>query len=288
MESMKNLFILVCSKFNSLHRCAFCISSALLTGPLLTSCSSPLKYESRNNTSYTQNPSIKKTAQCSPYYTVVYGDTLSDIAEKCRVDMYSLARQNDLLPPYFIYVRQELSMPTIKLDKGKNVKLSPRSEIEVVKHSSVTAVSSTAKNKVVDRSAAPSIPRTSSKLTSSQWQWPMNSKLEHRFIRDSSGLSVLEIYGIPGQEIKTVAPGKVVYAGNGIINYGWMIVIKHDDGYMSIYAHNSALLVKEGARVNRGQKIAILGATGNTTKSKLYLEARYQGRKIDILKVLKK
>lgn len=162
-------------------------------------------------------------------------------------------------------------MPATTVGKTEQAKRQPQSE--AVSHSN-TPASHTSSSKL--------------KSKSSQWLWPMNSKLEHRFIRDSSGLSVLEVYGVPGQEVNTVAPGKVVYAGNGIVNYGLMIVIKHDDDYMSIYAHNSALLVKEGERVKRGQQIATLGATGNTTKSKLYLEARYQGRKIDIRKVLKK
>ncbi len=259
---MKILFILAGSKLNLLRKYVLTVSGTLLMGLLLTNCSSPIKYESRNNASYSQNASTKQTAQCLPYYTVISGDTLSDIAEKCSVNMYSLAKQNHLQSPYFIYARQELSMPRMALDKTQKVKRLPQSAA----HSSGSKLKSKA----------------------TQWQWPMNSTLEHRFIRDSSGLSVLEIYGVPGQEVNTVAPGKVVYAGNGIVNYGWMVVIKHDDDYMSIYAHNSALLVKEGARVKRGQQIATLGATGNTTRPKLYLEARYQGRKIDVLKVLKK
>ncbi len=267
---MKHLFILTGSKLNLLPKYGLQFSGTLLIGWLLTSCSSPVKYESRNNASYSQN-----SAQCIPYYTVISGDTLSGIAEQCGVNMYSLAKQNDLRPPYFIYARQELSMPTPTLAKTQQSKrqLKSRTNSKVMAQSKVSA-------------AHVSSPKHKTKA--SKWQWPMNSKLEYRFIRDSSGLSVLEIYGIPGQEIHTVAPGKVVYAGNGIVNYGWMVVIKHDDDYMSIYAHNSALLVKEGARVKRGQKIALMGATGNTTKSKLYLEARYQGRKIDILKVLRK
>ena len=115
----------------------------------------------------------------------------------------------------------------------------------------------------------------------------MHKGIDYRFKRDKAGLSVLEIYGIPGQKVKSVAPGKVVYAGNGIANYGWMLVVKHAKDYMSIYAHNSALLVEEGDYVEAGDVIASLGATGTTDRPKLYLEARYQGRKIDIKKKLK-
>ena len=283
MESMQTLFILENSKLNLLRKYVLATSGMLLTGLLLTSCSSPLKYENRSNVAYTQNTIKQQATQCAPYYQVVSGDTLSDIAEKCGVSMLSLARQNDLQSPYFIYVRQELSMPMSDVGVTPEATLSAPSETDAVKNSRVISPSNTNKNKIA---AASSHSKPKSKLSS--WQWPMSSNLEHRFIRDSSGLSVLEIYGFPGQEIKTVGPGKVVYAGNGIVNYGWMIVIKHDDDYMSIYAHNSALLVKEGDRVKPGQEIATLGATGNANKPKLYLEARYQGRKIDILKILKK
>lgn len=120
------------------------------------------------------------------------------------------------------------------------------------------------------------------------WQWPMHKGVAYKYRRDRAGLSVIEIYGIPGQEIAAVAPGKVVYAGNGIANYGWMLVIKHANDFMSIYAHNSALLVREGESVEIGQKIALLGATGDTKRPKLYLEARYKGRKYDIRKKLKR
>ncbi len=262
----------------------------ILVGLFLSSCSSPVKYETRNGStvgSTSAASSVKRFSQCKPYYKVVSGDTLSDIAEQCQVSMRALAKTNALLPPYFIYVNQELAMPyedgsvssqqkTVKNSQPRNTSKASSSSVKAV-----TPVVSSAKR--IARQSKSQV-----KTKDYKWQWPMHSKLEHRFIRDSVGLSVLEVYGLPGQAVKTVAPGSVVYAGNGIVNYGWMIVIKHDDDYMSIYAHNSALLVKEGDRVKRGQQIATMGATGNTDKPKLYLEARYQGRKIDIRKVLKK
>jgi murein DD-endopeptidase MepM/ murein hydrolase activator NlpD len=236
-------------------------SVLVFIGFFLSGCSSPLKYDARSGYS----PG-KHSAQCKPYYRVVSGDTLSDIAEHCQVSMQPLAKANDLHPPYFIYVNQELGMPGM----NNGVVHSQRTDSHP-KRASNTAVSQ---------------PKPTVK--SSKWQWPMQAKIDHRFIRDSAGLSVLEMYGLPGQAVASVAPGNVVYAGDGIVNYGWMIVIKHDDDYMSIYAHNRSLLVEEGDRVKRGQQIATLGATGNTAKPKLYLEARYQGRKIDIRKVLQK
>jgi murein DD-endopeptidase MepM/ murein hydrolase activator NlpD len=118
------------------------------------------------------------------------------------------------------------------------------------------------------------------------WLWPVHKSLPYRFIRDDAGLSIIEIYGVAGQEVKAVSGGSVVYSGEGITEFGKMVVIKHDDEHMSVYAHNSDLLVQEGDRVQAGQQIATLGATGNASQPKLYLEARFKGRKIDILKVL--
>ncbi len=190
--------------------------------------------------------------------------------------MRALAKQNGLQFPYVIYAQQELSMPASEHHRTQS---SSRQSLP----SKTTANAQTTR-----QGSVPVANSSNSAKPSDSWQWPVNSTLEHRFIRDASGLSILEVYGVSGEDVRSVASGKVVYAGNGIINYGWMLVVKHDDDYMSIYAHNSALFVKEGDRVAKGQKVAELGATGNTTQSKLYLEARYQGRKIDVLKVLKK
>ncbi len=264
----------------------------ILVGSFLSGCSSPLKYDARSgltNASPSVHSSEKRSSQCKPYYKVVSGDTLSDIAVQCQVSMQALAKANDLLPPYFIYVKQELTMPigdAVIAQPQKKVKQN--SQPRYVSGSPLSTTATAASRSVSTSKKSASQKKSIVRSKSSKWQWPMHSKLDHRFIRDSAGLSVLEVYGLPGQAVATVAPGNVVYAGNGIINYGWMVVIKHDDDYMSIYAHNSALLVKEGDRVERGQQIALMGATGNTAKPKLYLEARYQGRKIDIRKVLKK
>ncbi|NPA71501.1 MAG: peptidoglycan DD-metalloendopeptidase family protein [Gammaproteobacteria bacterium] len=243
---------------------------------------------------------------CGAHYKVVSGDTLSGIALRCHVRMRDLAKTNNLLPPYFIYVNQILSLNGVtpqslsvdgkkrvsKPDKQTIKKASSKPVIKVVKSPVVKPVVRTL-SKPASRTAsavAKPVPVVTSSAQSKpfKWQWPTHKQLSYRFVRDNAGMSVLEVYGLPGQAVRAVAPGKVVYAGNGIINYGWMAVVKHDDGYMSIYAHNSALLVKEGDRVKAGQQVATLGATGNTAKPKLYLEARFQGRKIDIKKVLKR
>lgn len=291
------------------------VTTLLTTSLLIVSCSSPTKYQSRHSHGVKSQVETVKTAnKCHSPYRVVSGDTLSGIAVKCDSSISAIASKNHLLPPYIIYINQELILPIqeraaslkdktlftknvpIKKEalKKKDVKslvtTKPKNtQTKLVKSSPIKskniAVKKETTAKAISRNNSKPTHKTSKK--SKAWIWPMHKGLSYRYIRDHAGLSVLEIYGVPGQKVRAVAPGKVVYAGNGIINYGWMLVIKHDNGYMSIYAHNSALLAKEGDDVKAGQEVALMGATGNTKRPKLYVEARYQGRKVDIKKVLK-
>lgn len=317
---------------------------------LLSGCSSQLKYDSRNlpgdDSSKTQSlkkdPITHKTP-CPSTYRVKAGDTLSEIAFRCDVEMQKIARVNDLLPPYIIYINQALEIPyalvdntslptkdesAIKNELNNSGSLEKQTEEKTVSKSAPsseekTQVREQLKPTVISQAKPaaepPAIPQTKqSQIIKSEqknatartapvstakaidkpsnkniyrdvkWQWPMHSGLAYKFRRDRAGLSVLEIYGVPGQTVSAVAPGKVVYAGNGIANYGWMLVIKHANDFMSIYAHNSSLLVAEGDVVDIGDQVALLGATGDTKRPKLYLEARYQGRKYDIKKKLRK
>jgi len=276
---------------------------------LIVSCSSPTKYSTRDSVSNKVSP-VKVSPSnhpCRSPYKVKSGDTLSGIAYKCNSSVKAIAKENHLLPPYIIYVKQELTLP-IKQFSADNVIIKPKSiskntqkniNTDSTKLNIKLSESTPRNNRVVSPKpkeiTAKAISRTESKKVTVKskstkkqaWIWPMHKGLSYRYLRDNAGLSVLEIYGVPGQKVKAVAPGKVVYSGNGIINYGWMLVIKHDNDYMSIYAHNSSLLVKEGDTIKAGQNVATMGGTGNTKRPKLYLEARYQGRKVDIKKVLK-
>jgi murein DD-endopeptidase MepM/ murein hydrolase activator NlpD len=299
---------------NKLARLSFYLFSIITVSNLLSSCSSPLKYEPRDNS--VQKPKqTKVSGVCGRSYKVKSGDTLSGIAYKCDLDMMELATINNLLPPYIIYIKQTLKLPNktkiytskiAKSNKDQQVKpkviaentssnvekkatntsskkaANPKVQKQQINKAKPKPVTKTVTAKAIERK--PTKPRSSKP---SKWVWPMHKGIGYKYRRDKAGLSVLEVYGVPGQSISAVAPGKVVYSGNGIANYGWMLVIKHDHDYMSIYAHNSALLVSEGEYVEAGQEIANLGATGNTNRPKLYLEARYQGRKIDIKKKLK-
>lgn len=111
------------------------------------------------------------------------------------------------------------------------------------------------------------------------WQWPTKGKLENLF-NETQGQKGIDIIGALGQEIKAAGPGKVIYSGEDLKGYGRLVIIKHNNSYLSVYAHNKELLVKEGQVITKGQKIATMGDSG-TDKVKLHFEIRKQGQSVD-------
>jgi lipoprotein NlpD len=113
--------------------------------------------------------------------------------------------------------------------------------------------------------------------------WPAKGKLLNGFSEPNS--KGVDIAGSPGDPVVAAAPGRVMYTGTGIRGYGKLIVIKHDDGFNSVYAHNRAILVKEGQSVARGERIAELGST-DSDRPKLHFEIRKSGKPVDPMKYL--
>jgi len=248
------------------------LSAAVITVATLGGCSTQshkagyntypstdLKPEIVDKKAPTKSKGQSKQA-CSNSYKVVRGDSLSEIALKCQVKMSHLAKVNHLSRPYTIHIGQSLVIP--KSD-GSVIATRP------------------AQNKLPNRT------QIKNSYKKANWQWPMTQKLEHRFIRDNAGITGLIINCFPGMQVLAVADGEVAYVGNGIMQYGLMVMLKHSSGHMSVYAHNSSIQVKEGQSVKAGQRIAISGSTGLTERPKLYVEARYKGKKVDIKRLLK-
>jgi lipoprotein NlpD len=115
------------------------------------------------------------------------------------------------------------------------------------------------------------------------WSWPANGKVLAAF-SDPSNKGV-DIAGRKGEPVQASAGGRVVYIGEGLRGYGKLVIIKHNELYLSAYAHNDAILVKEGQTVVKGQKIGEIGSTG-TDQTKLHFEIRRQGKPVDPLKFL--
>jgi lipoprotein NlpD len=113
-----------------------------------------------------------------------------------------------------------------------------------------------------------------------KWAWPTKGRINVKFgAKPGTGTGVL-IDGKAGQAIHAAASGHVVYAGSGLIGYGQLIILKHNDTYLSAYGYNASLLVKEGDQIRKGQKIATMGE-GPERKARLHFEIRRNGEPID-------
>lgn len=118
----------------------------------------------------------------------------------------------------------------------------------------------------------------------SYWQWPARGPLLGTFSELNKGIN---IGGRLGDPVRATAAGHVIYSGNGIRGYGNLIIIKHNDAFLTAYAHNKVLLIKEGSVVKRGQKIAEMGRTG-TQQTMLHFEIRRHGQPVNPLNYLRR
>lgn len=117
-----------------------------------------------------------------------------------------------------------------------------------------------------------------------KWQWPAQGNIIEMFSNENRGI---DIAGSLGDKIVAAADGKVVYAGNALPGYGNLIIIKHDDDYLTAYGHNQTIFVKEGQTLNAGQQIATMGDIG-ASSSRLHFEVRYRAKSVDPLNYLPK
>lgn len=185
-------------------------------------------------------------------YRVVRGDTLTQIARKHGQSVDSLIRAN-------------------KLKNGNNIRVG---QVLNVNGGAAVASSTPAPPAKGPSIAAP---------RSIDLVWPAEGK-------SSRGTSVphtqgVYIAGAAGSPVKAAAAGKVMYASNGLRGYGNLLIVNHDANFLSVYAHNQTLLVKEGAQVKQGQTIATMGSTGSNAVN-LYFELRYDGKAVDALRYL--
>ncbi|MDR8399197.1 peptidoglycan DD-metalloendopeptidase family protein [Paraburkholderia sp. USG1] len=191
------------------------------------------------------------------FYRVERGDTLSKIARSNRQSVQSIVRWNNLTNPDSIEVGQVLRVAP----PGGAVR------------SSGNGSASPAPRPAPADSAPPAAPASTISLV-----WPADGTVIRRF--DGSNSKGIDISAAAGTPVVAAAPGTVVYAGNGLRGYGNLLILKHNAEYLTAYAHNRVLLVKEGQSVTRGEKIAEMGDT-DTDRVMLHFELRYQGRSID-------
>lgn len=221
-------------------------------------------------------------------HLVTQGDTLYSIALRYDKDFRELSRINGLSADYLIKPGQRLRL----VGKPLPAPRAGMSPVPVVKASppappqkSPQNVTSVAKN-IPSVGAAPVVVTARSfASTSLDWSWPVNGVLLARFGSPGLAGKGVDIAGKRGDSVRAASDGTVVYAGSGLVGYGRLLILRHDDNYISAYAHNDRFLVKEGERVKLGQSIALLGASG-TDREKLHFEIREGGKPVDPLRFL--
>lgn len=119
------------------------------------------------------------------------------------------------------------------------------------------------------------------------WKWPAKGSIIRKYSSSAPRKKGIGIAGKSGQAISAAASGKVVYSGNGLIGYGNLIIIKHNESFLSAYAHNKKVYVKEGQLVKRGEKIATMGKNENN-RPMLHFEIRKNGKPVNPVSYLPK
>lgn len=207
-------------------------------------------------------------------YRVLKGDTLFSIAFRYGKTVDQLAAYNHIKPPYTIYIGQRLALSGVMATKPTVV----------------------AKNVVKPNVANPSTPPKKSnpppaKIASNeeQWHWPLQAagKVTASFVNGSDSNKGIDLVAPKGTPVLAAKSGQVVYAGSGLPGYGNLLIIKHDPLYLSAYAHNDRLLVKEGDTVKARQHVANLGSTASLAP-KLHFEIRRDGRPVDPLQYVRR
>ena len=191
----------------------------------------------------------------SGYHVVKRGDTLYSIAWRYGLDLNRLARNNGIGPPYTIYPGQRLRL------KGQAA-AATRTR---------TPRQSTGRSAPKPAAPAPGVP--SSALV---WKWPASSPVVREFGGPSKGL---DFEMKPGAPVNAAASGEVVYAGSGLGGYESLVIVKHNDSYLSAYSLNQPFSVKEGQRVNGGQRIASVSG-GSAKMRTLHFEIRRDGNPV--------
>lgn len=207
------------------------------------------------------------------------GDSLYTIAWTAGLDYRDVARWNKLQTPYALQVGQKIylggEMPGTEISTSQVVSgLQAKRPVSASNPAAVVRATSS------ESSAGQTAPPASAE----GWVWPAGGDLITRF-NDAAGENGIDIAGVDGSPIRAAANGKVVYAGTGLRGYGLLLIIKHDETFLSAYAHNRAVTVNEGDEIYSGQVIAEMGQSG-ASSVRLHFEIRRNGQPIDPLTIL--
>jgi len=208
------------------------------------------------------------------YHTVLAGETLYGLSEHYGVDMSAMVRVNNIPAPYRLIVGQRLRLTGATAKVAQN---APQA---------ATQSAAAAPKKQVRKG----IPGKPPPLASKYFLWPAEGRLLSSFGPKEGGLHNDGInFAVPrGAPLRAAENGIVAYAGNELPGYGNLLLIRHDGGWMSAYAHNDTLLVSRGDEVKRGQIVSHAGSTGNVASPQAHFELRRNGKPVNPEKYLAK
>lgn len=239
----------------SLNRCVL-----VLPLLVLAACSNLYRYEAQS-------------------YVVQPGDTLYSIAWRHGLDQRELAAWNGMSDPNRLYVGQRLALSGTGSVASAASATAPGGR--PASASSSTQPASAPASRPASRPASP----VSGSAGVPSWQWPVRGPLVARYGERGPLSTGIGISGALGTDIVTSAPGRVVYAGTGLRDYGQLIIIEHSANWLSAYGHNRRILVAEGDQVRAGQKLAEMGP-GPDNRPQLHFEIRRNGDPVDPMSLL--
>ena len=213
----------------------------------------------------------------SNYHIVKRGDTLYAVSRRYGISPQQLATYNGLNPPYGLNVGQKLLL------SGRSTAGSSyaSSKTATTKPTYISASNTSSRNNYASaapasKNTANTLSATVSKSRKTKFIWPVRGTIISKFGTIGKGRANdgINIKAAQGTAVKAADKGSIAYAGNELKGFGNLILIRHDDGWITAYAHNEKLLVKKGQRVVRGEKIATVGATGGVNSPQLHFEIR--------------
>ncbi len=211
------------------------------------------------------------------HYRVQKGDTLYAISRKYNIHFQSLANINGIEEPFVISPNTILVLPALARDSDGKWKAAPSKAAEPVANNGGAVAP-----KTVSKPLKPA--------SNSTFIWPLKGKIISRFGGKAGGMrnDGINIAADPMAEVVAARAGTVIYSGSELKNFGRLILIRHNNGWVTAYAHNSANKVLEGAEVTQGQVIALAGSSGSVDVSQLHFETRKGVKPVDPLKHLPK
>jgi lipoprotein NlpD len=226
------------------------------------------------------------------YYLIRQGDTLSEVATRHGVGLRTLAGWNGLESPYSIYAGRLLRIEPPDGSPAPRPSAVPSSPTVVAAPapasagptaSPARASSSESASRGVPREEAVRSAGSPAAASGLAWAWPLKGSLVQRFSNGDRTRQGIRIRGRAGEQATAAADGQVVYSGGGLKGYGNLIIIKHNDNYLSAYGFNRRLLAAEGDRVKRGQAVAEVGQAVEGGVYVLHFEIRRDGAAVDPL-----